>query len=586
MENEKEIWNLNDLLKEQSEEEIITHVQELKKEIILKKNKLDDATPTLILEIIKLNEELEIELSNIFSYYSLRTYANIHDEEANAKLDYYTQIATEIDNETMFFELWLIKLDDDKAQEYLNAPELREYKKHIKDLIKLKPHTKTEEIEKILNIKNITGRDAFSNIYDLITASFKFELFDEKKLTQEEITAKYSDKDPTVREAAYNSVLSVYKENSTTLHEIYKNIALGWSGEKIKIRNYKNAIHPRNHANDLTEEVVQNMLEVIRENKHIFQEYFKLKQKFLEKKGQPHKYSRYHIYAPYNVEREYTYADSKKLVLETYREFDEEFYQYAKKIFDEKHIHSHPEKGKRSGAFCHAPNNKMTPYILLNHTNKLRDIFTMMHELGHAIHDIYTYKNPNTLHHPVLPLAETASIFGETILTKKLIETTQNEDEKAALLMHALDHYYASILRQAYFVIFEEIAHKKITEGVTKKELDDIYYELLKEQFGDMDVPELFKCEWNYIPHIHHTPFYCYAYSWGNLLVLALYAEYEKNPEFKEKIKNILKAGGTKDTLDILKEAGVNAEQKKFWEAGFKIIQEELDEYKKIIEKL
>ena len=579
----KEVWNLNDLFGGKTEKQILDEVFVLKDKILSKKKDLQsqNVPSQLVLDFILLNEKLDVELSRVASYYALRSHVDVNDEEASAKLDYYRQLGASISNEIMFFELWFISLDDNKANEYIKDPLLGVYSQHLKDLVKMKPHTKSEEVEQILNIKNITGRGAFSNIYDVLTSSFKYELFDEKDLTQEEITAKYSDPSPEVREAAYKSVLSVYKENSLALSEIYKNIVLDWNNEKVKIRNYENAIHPRHMANDLTNDVVQTMISVIRENISLFQEYFKLKHSFLEKKGFGHDFSRFHVYAPYNASKEYSYSDCKKITLDTFKEFDEEFYVFAKKIFDENHIHSHPQKGKRGGAFCHAPNNKVTPYILLNHTNKLRDLFTMMHEVGHAIHDLYTFDIPNTLHHPVLPLAETASILAETILARKMIKTEDSE-ERASILMYNLDHYYASISRQTFFVLFEEFAHKKIVEGATKKDLDDEYYKLLKELFGEMDVPDLFKHEWNYIPHIHHTPFYCYAYSWGNLLVLALFAEYEKNPLFKEKIKDILKAGGSKDTLEILSNAGVDVTKKEFWEAGFNLIKEELEEFKKL----
>lgn len=583
MDVKKDVWNLDDLFGNRDEKQIENNIIILKNKIVEKKQLLTnkDVPAHTVLELIKLSEELDIDFSRIGAYYELRSHIDINDEEANAKLDYYRQLSADIDNETMFFDLWFIKLADEQAQKYVSDPILSEYKQYLKDLIKMKPYTKSEEIEQILNLKNMTGRGAFSNIYDVLTASFNYELLDEKDLTQEDITSKYSDPDPKIREEAYKAILKVYKDNSLTLSELYKNIVLDWNNEKIKIRKYKNAIHSRNMSNDLTQEVVQTMITTIREHAYLFQEYFKLKQEFLDKKEQPHPHSRFHIYAPYKLEKEYEYEESKKIVLETFKEFDEEFYTYAKKIIDEKHIHSHPQKGKRSGAFCYAPNTQTTPYVMLNHTNKLRDLFTMMHELGHGIHDIYTYDQPDLIHHPVLPLAETASIFAETILSKKLLQTNK-EDEKAAMLIYTLDHYYASILRQTYFIIFEEIAHKKIMAGATKKELDDEYYNLLKEQFSDMEIPDMFKHEWNYIPHIHHTPFYCYAYSWGNLLVLALYAEYEKNPEFKEKIKNILKAGASKDTLEILQDAGIDPTKKEFWEAGFKIIKDELEELRKI----
>ena len=577
-------WNLDDLFNGLTESEILERVFSFKKSILDKKDSLkeDNVSAELVLEIIKLSESLEFEFSKLVAYYSLRSSVDVEDEKASAKLDYYSQLAAELDNDTMFFDLWFIGLSDDKVKSYIQSPVLSEYKQVLKNLIKAKPHTRSEEVEQILNLKNVTGKGAFAKIYEVFTSSFRFELFDKKDLTQEEITSKYSDASPEVREAAYNSVLSVFKDNSTTLSELYKNVVLSWVNENMKIRNHSNFISPRNLANNLNDDVVKIMISVIRENVHIFQEYFKLKKDFLSKKGASHSFSRFHIYAPYEKGlKDYSFEDSKDICLSTYKDFDEDFYLFAKKIFDENHIHSHPRKGKRSGAFCYGPNNEVTPYILLNHTNKTRDLFTVMHELGHGIHDLFTFQKPFLVHHPSLPLAETASIFGELILSRKLLKT-DDEDERASLLLHSLDNYYASIIRQTYFVVFEELAHKKISEGATKKELDDVYFNLLKEQFGNMEIPDFFKHEWNYIPHIHHTPFYCYAYSWGNLLVLALYAEYEKNPGFKEKIKDILKAGASDDTLKILKDAGINPESKEFWERGFDIIKKELEEFRRI----
>ncbi len=175
MEEQKEIWDLKSIFKQKTEQEILEEALRLKKEIIAKKPLLkQEVSAELVLELIKLNESLEKEYSKIMAYYALKTYADVNDEEASAKLDYYNQLGAEIDNETMFFELWFIQLDKEKAEEYINHESLKEYKQLLKDFIKVKPYTKSEEVEQILNIKNITGKSAFSKIYDVFTSSFKY----------------------------------------------------------------------------------------------------------------------------------------------------------------------------------------------------------------------------------------------------------------------------------------------------------------------------------------------------------------------------------------------------------------------------
>jgi len=180
-------------------------------------------------------------------------------------------------------------------------------------------------------------------------------------------------------------------------------------------------------------------------------------------------------------------------------------------------------------------------------------------------------------------MAETASTFGEMILADKLLKETKNVEEKKYILTYLLDNQYATIGRQAYFVIFEKYAHDNIINGISKEDMDNEYLSMLNEQFGNMEVPQEFKHEWNYIPHIHESPFYCYAYSWGNLLVLSLYGQYRKEGKpFVDKYVNMLARGGSKTTSEMLKELGINPDTDEFWKQGFNIIKEEIAELKKL----
>jgi len=304
------------------------------------------------------------------------------------------------------------------------------------------------------------------------------------------------------------------------------------------------------------------------------------------KTGQKYPYSRYHLYAPFitKTEKKYSYDDSKVLVLDTFRKFDPRFSDRAAKIFNENHVHSHPAASKRGGAFCHSVTRDITPYILLNHTDRVRDAFTMIHELGHGVHDLFAAENQVDLErHASLTVCETASVFAEMLLAERMLKESKDVEEKKYVLTQQLDNQWATIIRQAYFVIFEQYAHEQIIKGVSKDVLDEQYYVFLKEQFGDMQIPESFKHEWNYIPHIHETPFYCYSYAWGNLFVLALYDMYRKEGQgFIEKYVALLSAGGSDSPINLMKRLGIDAESEEFWQRGFDIIKTEIEELKRI----
>ncbi|MFA6073299.1 MAG: M3 family oligoendopeptidase [Candidatus Woesearchaeota archaeon] len=581
----KEIWNLNDILGAETYENILKKVEKNIKFIENSRKLLsNDVSASVVFNLIKISEETGSLLSRAGGYYSLKSSENTKDEDALAKLSALSMISSDIETRTLFFELWFISLDDSPSKRLIESSELQKYRYFLESLKDHKPYTKSEEVEKILSIKDVTGGDSFSSLYDMHVSSYKFKFMDKKEATQEEVMSFYTSPNPKLRKKAYELIYSKYKEDSVFLSEIYKSIVLDWYNEIVKIRGYKSSISARNMSNKIDDKSVEIFLKVVRKNTPMFAEYFKLKHKILNLSGQKYEFSRVHIYAPFELkEKKYSYLESKKMVLDTFKSFDVRFYDAAKKVFDEKHIHSHPSPGKRGGAFCSSINKSITPYVLLNYTEKLRDVSTMMHELGHAVHDVFSSKQTDLLAHPKIPLAETASIFAETLLEHRLIKESKDKKEKIALLISSIDSHYQSIPRQTYLVLFEIWAHERIKEGATKKEMDDYYHSLLVEQFGEMNIPEIFDHEWNYIPHIHHTPFYTYAYAWGNLLVLAFYAMYkEQGAKFVDKYIEFLSSGASKSTTDIMLAMGANPSSEAFWQKGFDMIKEEIEELKKL----
>ena len=260
--------------------------------------------------------------------------------------------------------------------------------------------------------------------------------------------------------------------------------------------------------------------------------------------------------------------------------FDPEFTQKAMRVFNDDHIDSEIRAGKRDGAFCWTVCPELTPYVQVNFQGKLYDVSTLAHELGHAIHSMMAEKQNVFQQHACLPLAETASTFCEMVLSDYLMANETDKLVRRTLLMTSMDGNYATIQRQAYFALFERDAHELIREGADTDALNELYMKNLQDQFGDsLDVNPEFKGEWAVIPHIFYTPFYVYAYSFGQLLVLSLFKAYkEEGKSFIPRMKQLLATGGSLAPQAVLKNAGFDFRDPAFWQGGFDILSDMVDQ--------
>jgi oligoendopeptidase F len=583
-----EVWNLEPILGGMKYEDFASIMEEKVKLFEGYRNILSpEMAPAKLLEVIKLDEEVGVLFSRISSYYSLKTSENTKDEESLAKLSALNVLNSDFHARTLFFELWFLSLDDKTAARYIDSRELSAYRQFLVNIRAFKPYTKSEEVEKILALKDVTGGDAFSSLYEIFIGGFKFDIDGRKNLTQDQAAAYYMSEKPAFREAAYRMVYGKYRDEGVLLSEIYKDIVLDWYNESVKIRGYRTPLSVRNLGNNVDDAFVETLIRVVKKNVHLNAEYFRIKHRLLNSRGQKFRHSRFHIYAPYRkVAKKYSYEESKKIVLDTFGRLDPRFAAAAKKMFDEGHVHSHPKPGKRGGAFCSTVSSRITPYVLLNHTDDAHSLSTMMHELGHGIHSLFASDKPDLLSHSKIPLAETASVFSEILLAHRMMGEFTDKEDKISLLVSMLDDHYKSIVRQVYFVILESWAHEHIKEGATRQEINDYYHSLLKEQFGNMEIPELFDSEWLYQMHIFCYPFYCYGYAWGNLLSLSLYAMYrEQGKKFVDKYIEFLSAGSSRSVLDIMLAVGADPGKEEFWQKGFDIIRADLEELKRLAGK-
>jgi oligoendopeptidase F len=501
------------------------------------------------------------------------------------------KLVAEISNRMLFFDLWFKnQIDDETATRLINAipKAYQEYLRHKRLVAK---YSLSEPEEKIINTLEVTGVRALIKIYDKMTSGFEFTMklrhgrktIEKKFDNKEKLVSLVRSPDGKKREAAYKSLLQVYKRNSGVLGEIYQNIIMQWRDEAIMMRGYRSPISVRNIANNLEDATVDALLAACRNNVAIFHDYFVEKAKMLGMK----KLHRYHLYAPISNRasdsKKFTYGKAIETMLDSFGAFDPQFRRLAERVFMEHHIDSEIRKAKRGGAFCYTVTPKLTPYVLLNFDGLSRDVSTLAHEFGHGIHSMLASDMPLMVFHAPLPLAETASVFAEMLLNEKLAEK-MSKKERRILLAEQIDNLYATIIRQAYFTLFEINAHKAIGENnATIDAVAKIYMDNLKEQFGTaVTISPDFEWEWIYIPHFYHTPFYTYAYSFGNLLVLSLYRQYklEDRSSFVPKYFKILSAGGSRKPEELLMEAGIDISKEEFWQQGFDHVQEIIQQLK------
>lgn len=522
-----------------------------------------------LLQILKASEEISRILRKIYAFAGLSFTANTQDQQAQSLQARAQQFWADVENRMLFFSLWWKEVDEANAARLMDAA--GDYRYYLQALRHFKPHTLSEPEEKIVNLKNVTGAAALTNLYDAITNRYVYKIKADGKtqeLTRGQLMRFAQGSDPKLRAKSYQELYRVYGEAGPILGQLYQTLVRDWHNENVTLRKFSDPIAARNLDNDVPDEAVNALLDVARKNAGLFQRYFKLKAKALGVK----KLRRYDIYAPIaGADKKYKYEKAAEMVLESFSAFHPKFGELAQRVFDEARIDSEVRKGKRDGAFCWSVLPEMTPYVLVNYQGSARDMATMAHELGHAIHAMMASHHGAFTFHSSLPLAETASTFGEMMFTDKLLAAEKNKAVRRDILFKQVDDAYATIMRQSYFALFEKQAHEMIQKNASVDELSAAYLENLKEQFGDaVELSDEFKWEWVSIPHIYHTPFYVYAYAFGQLLVFSLYQQFKAEGEsFKPKYMKILAAGGSEAPEKILAEAGVNIRDPKFWQGGF-----------------
>jgi oligoendopeptidase F len=569
-------WSLSDLFAAHDSPEMKAGFDELDEKVIkfeaLRPSLAPDMTQESFLEMVHQLEAIARLEYRISGYASLSFSANTQDQVIQAFMASVDSRLAVIGNRTLFFSLWWKELDDPAAERLMVGS--GDYHYWLEEMRHFKPHTLSEAEEKVVNIKDVTGARAIVNLYDTITNRYVFKMTVDgkvKELTRGEISVYARSHDPALRAAAYQELYRVYGQDGAILGQMYQTLVRDWRNENVDMRHFSNPIAVRNLANDIPDDVVDTLLGVCQDNIPLFQKFFQLKARWL---GLEH-LRRYDIYAPVaKTDKKYDFNQAASMVFDAFHNFEPRLEELARRVLEQDHLDSEVRRGKSSGAFCATLAPDVTPWVLVNYQGEPNDVATLAHELGHAIHAQLAADHSLFTFHSSLPLAETASTFGEMMLVDHLLATDSDASVRQALLFRQVDDAYATVMRQAQFALFERQAHDMVQHDATVDELSSAYMDNLRTQFGDaVAVSDEFRWEWVSIPHIYQTPFYVYAYTFGQLLVLSLYQQYKNEGNaFKPRYLKLLSSGGSQSPDRILTDAGINMHSSSFWQGGFDVI--------------
>ncbi|MDO9026684.1 MAG: M3 family oligoendopeptidase [bacterium] len=585
-------WNLNDIIARNKFDDF---ARAFEKSILKLGGYFKALSPAMSEEsfrqMMSFTERLKEDVNRLGSFGSLWMSVDINSQDAMLYKSRAQDLMVSYTQALIPITQWLMgkpveglrRLDDANAQRLFKAVPDLEYVLSYQRRGAV--HTLDQDVEKVMARKKVTGADPLNELYSLVSDGFEYRFKPKGKKekifkTQSPVRSYFYSSNPAERQAAYQALFKPYQDNISKFYVIYQALAKDWD-QDAKDRNFVSPMAMRNFYNQVPDKAIETLLKVSADNAGIYQEYFRLKARLLGIK----KLQRYDIYAPLEKQKASMPFDrAKALVLETFGEFSPGLAQNARQIFEAGHIDTHPRPGKEAGAFCAMITPKTTPYILLNYTGDNSSVMTMAHELGHGAHDLYASAHSVTPAETTLPLAETASTTAEMLVFERLLSQTRSDREKRAMLLEKIGDSYATVMRQAYFVKFEVAAHQLLLQGAKESQMSDLYLKMLREQLGSsVDVADEFRYEWAYIAHIFKTPFYCYAYNFGELLSMALYARYKKEGRsFVPKIENILSYGGSQSPELILKQVGIDMCSASFWQGSYDVVRGWLEELKRL----
>lgn len=542
------------------------------------RGKVDQLDTNSLAKALTSYEEIQDLAGKLGSFAYLSWATDTLNPENGKLLQEMTEFGSEISQDLIFFSVEWLAVENEKAKSLIHSPTLGRWKHYLETSRLYKDHTLEEKQEQIISLKSVSGRTAWVRLFDETLSSAGFD-YDGEVLTEQEVLSKLHSHDREIRRKAAHSMTEGLQNLSRPLTYIFNTLLVD---KKIsdELRRYPNWLSSRNLSNEISDAAVQSLIDTVMSRYDLAQRYYRLKAKLLGLEGDFNDYDRY---APVlQSEAKIPWKQAESLVLEAYSDFDPRLGEIVAEFFNKNWIDAAIKPGKRNGAFSASTVPSVHPYILMNYDGRVRDVQTLAHELGHGVHQYLSREKGVLQADTPLTTAETASVFGEMLVFRKIYNTLNDPKEKLSMLIGKIDDTMATVYRQIAMNRFEDAAHTtRRNQGELRTEqLNELWRTTQVELYGDsVSLTSGYDYWWSYIPHFVHSPGYVYAYAFGELLVMSLYEQYLQKPEgFQDHYINILKAGGSDWPEKIIAPAGLDITDKDFWKKGITSIEHLLEE--------
>lgn len=549
------------------------------------RGKVGDLDAQDLAEALRRYENILDRLGRAYTYAFLNWSTATEEPARGALLQKVRETYTQISKKLIFFELALADIDEEKASAMIEHEALRGYRHYLELQQQRKKHLLTEPEEKILAEKAITGSAAWNRFFDETIASARFEL-DGKLVTEQEILSKLYESDRSLRQRAALSFTEGLQRYRRELTYIF-NTVLADKLSDDRLRNYGHWLESRNLANEVSDEMVESLINAVTSRYDLVARYYRLKKRLL---GYDEMMD-YDRYAPVGeADTRYSWDDAKDIVLQSYDAFHPQMGRIVQKFFELNWIDAALAPGKRGGAFSHGAVPSAHPYILMNYTGRIRDVQTLAHELGHGVHQYLSRKQGVLQSDTPLTTAETASVFGEMLVFQRLVANEESDKSRLAMLVSKIDDTIATVFRQIAMNRFEDRIHTERREKgeLSSDRFSEHWMETQKSMFqGSVTLGDHYQIWWSYIPHFLHTPGYVYAYAFGELLVLSLYARYrEEGDSFATSYLELLESGGSDWPHVLVGKMGIDLTDETFWLQGLGAIEDLINEAEVLAERI
>ena len=536
-----------------------------------------DLTAPVLGAALREYESIYQEASKPSHFASLLFVTDTGDQARGAFLQKMREQATKLALPVLFFDLELAAVPDDVIGPLLDAPPVAPYKHHIGTIRAAREHMLSETEERLMEELANTGGRAFSRLFDETTSGMVFE-FGGEELSQAQVLAKIMDPDRETRRQASAAFTEGLQKHSHTLTFIF-NTLMQDKNVQDRLRGFATPQASRHLDNELTEETASLVVDTVVRNYPLVARYYAVKREILGLDTLTH----YDRYAPlFEAEGTITYPEAREIVLGAFGDFAPDMGRRAAEFFDKNWIDAPAAKGKEGGAFCSYVTPDLHPYVLMNYMGRMKDVMTLAHELGHGVHASLSRSQSLLNFHGTLPLAELASTFGEMLVFERVTGQASLKD-KLALYAEKIEGAFATISRQTALYRFEQAihAHRRTKGELTTEEFGEYWQREVQLMFGNsVELGDEHRLWWSYIGHFIGAPFYVYAYSFGELLVLSLYQQAKKEgPAFAEKYLRMLEAGGSLTPQELMDKVGVTLDDPAFWQGGFDVLAGLVDEF-------